>query len=700
MHRRSRRLLLASAIALFPAGQALGAPLADADAAPADESSIIVTGVANQTTSSATGLSLTLRQTPQSVSIIDRERIEDFALTNINDLLSQAVGINVERVETDRTYYNSRGFDITSFQLDGIGLPLIWGIQFGDLDTALFENVETIRGANALLTGVGNPSATINYVRKRPLDQFQAKGSVQLGSWDLWRAEGDVSVPITDTVAARVTYAHQERDSYLDYNRNNRDVMSGMVRWQVTPQLKATIGYSRQENNSDGVLWGALPLVYSDGTHIDHPRSASTSADWTYWNTVDTTAFAELAYAFDNGWSLKGVFTYKRFEEDAKLLYAYGAPDPETGLGVSGMAGVYPSDYKQYLGDFYASGPVSLFGRDHELSFGLSTAKRDGWEYEGFSSATIAYPAVGQWDDGLIPEPSFPATYLAARSTDRLTRAYGAAHINLADNLKAVVGASAMWLKSTGYSYNTDLYRKDSKLSPYAGLVADLTANISLYASYTDIYNPQTEVDVNNVRLDPAKGTSIEAGVKSEWLGGRLYATAAIFRGEQKNLAEFAGTFGEDGAGAANDSYYRGVDTTSKGFELEIAGHITDNWSLNGGYTWLDIEDADGNDTRTWLPTQTFKLSTTYAVPQLNDLKLGAQFRWQNAIRSAVDVGTYRQKGYAVLDLLAGIGVVDHVRASVNIRNVTNTRYLNSLMWGQAYYAPPRSVLATLSVDY
>lgn len=700
MHRRSRRLLLASAIALFPAGQALGAPLADADAALPDESSIIVTGVANQTTSSATGLSLTLRQTPQSVSIIDRERIEDFALTNINDLLSQAVGINVERVETDRTYYNSRGFDITSFQLDGIGLPLIWGIQFGDLDTALFENVETIRGANALLTGVGNPSATINYVRKRPLDQFQAKGSVQLGSWDLWRAEGDVSVPITDTVAARVTYAHQERDSYLDYNRNNRDVMSGMVRWQVTPQLKATIGYSRQENNSDGVLWGALPLVYSDGTHIDHPRSASTSADWTYWNTVDTTAFAELAYAFDNGWSLKGVFTYKRFEEDAKLLYAYGAPDPETGLGVSGMAGVYPSDYKQYLGDFYASGPVSLFGRDHELSFGLSTAKRDGWEYEGFSSATIAYPAVGQWDDGLIPEPSFPATYLAARSTDRLTRAYGAAHINLADNLKAVVGASAMWLKSTGYSYDTDLYRKDSKLSPYAGLVADLTANISLYASYTDIYNPQTEVDVNNVRLDPAKGTSIEAGVKSEWLGGRLYATAAIFRGKQKNLAEFAGTFGEDGAGSANDSYYRGVDTTSKGFELEIAGHITDNWSLNGGYTWLDIEDADGNDTRTWLPTQTFKLSTTYAVPQLNDLKLGAQFRWQNAIRSAVDVGTYRQKGYAVLDLLAGIGVVDHVRASVNVRNVTNTRYLNSLMWGQAYYAPPRSVLATLSVDY
>lgn len=700
MTRPLRTLLLAGVAALLPAGPALAAPLAEADAGAASDSTIIVTGAGNQATSAATGLALTLRETPQSVSIINRERITDFALTNINDLLDQAVGINVERVETDRTYFNSRGFDVTSFQLDGIGLPLIWGIQFGDLDTALFENVETIRGANALMTGVGNPSATINYVRKRPLDHFAANGSVQLGSYDLWRAEGDVSVPVTDTVAVRMTYAHQERDSHLDYNRNNRDVMGGMISWQATPQLKLTAGYSRQENNSDGVLWGALPLVDSEGARIAYPRSASTSADWTYWDTTDTTAFAELAYSFDNGWSAKGVFTYKRFEENAKLLYAYGLSDAETGLGVHGMVGIYPSDYKQYLGDFYASGPVSLFGREHSLAFGLSTAKRDGWEYEGSASDDILYPAVSQWGQGLIAEPDFPTPYLAARSTDKLTRAYGAAHLNLSDNLKAVVGASAMWLKSTGDSYGTDLYRKDSKVSPYAGLVLDLNSHVSLYASYTDIYNPQTEVNVNNVRLDPAKGTSIEAGVKSEWLDGKLYATAAIFRAKQKGLADFAGVFGADGAGQSGDSYYRGVDTTSKGFELEIAGHITDDWLLSGGYTWLDIEDQDGNDTRTWLPTQTLKLATNYVVPTLNDLKLGAQLRWQNGIHTDTDGFTVRQKAYAVVDLMAGIRVVDHVRASVNVRNVANTRYLNSLMWGQAYYAPPRTALATLSVEF
>jgi outer-membrane receptor for ferric coprogen and ferric-rhodotorulic acid len=85
---------------------------------------------------SATGLDLSLRETPQSVTVIDRQRIEDFALTNIADVLDQAVGVNVNRNETDRTDYTSRGFEVTNRQVDGIGVALQGGTQFGDLDTA------------------------------------------------------------------------------------------------------------------------------------------------------------------------------------------------------------------------------------------------------------------------------------------------------------------------------------------------------------------------------------------------------------------------------------------------------------------------------------------------------------------------------------------------------------------------------------
>jgi len=703
-----RHALLASAmLALAPASAFAASgpdPVVEDDEGAETKADIVVIGTAEKPSASATGLALTPKQTPQSVTIMDRERIDDFALTNVNDLLTQVVGINVERVETDRTYFNSRGFDITNFQVDGIGLPLIWGLQFGDLDTALFDRVEAIRGANAIMTGIGNPSATINYVRKRPTDGFQASASAEGGSWNRWRVEGDVSVPLSSNVAARLIYAHENRDSYLEHNHVTRNVYGAILSWKITPQLELTTGYSRQQNDARGVLWGALPLTYTDGTRVEYPVSASTSADWTYWNVTDQSAFAELSYAFAGGWSVKGVFTYKRFEEEAKLLYAYGYPDKATGLGVGGMSGIYPSTYNQYLGDFYASGPVKLFGREHQFAFGVSTARSDGREWENFSNDVIDFPAVQDWGHLQVAEPSYPGTYLAADYSDRLTRAYGAAHLNLADNLKAVVGASAMWLKSTGISYGTDQSRKNSAVSPYVGLIYDLTPHLSLYASYTDIFNPQVEVDVNHARLDPAQGSSIEGGIKSEWFGGRLYATASLFRARQKGLASFAGVF-PDGK-----SYYEGIDTTSKGFEIEVAGRITDSWTLNGGYTGLQIEDQAGSKARPYLPTRTFKLATTYRLPHLNDLKLGAQLRWQNAITypdsgvQAYGVVTgdviLKQDGYAVLDLMAGIRLLDRVRATVNVRNVTDTKYLASLMWGQAFYAPPRSASISLSVKY
>lgn len=680
---------------------------AHADTA-AEVDNIVVTGAVTDENASTTGLSLTLRETPQSLTVINRERIEDFALTNVNDLLTQTVGINVERVETDRTYYNARGFDITNFQVDGIGLPLRWGIQFGDLDTALFENVEAIRGANAIMTGVGNPSATINYVRKKPTRELQASASVMLGSWDQKRVEADVSGPLnaSGTLSARLIFAHEDRDSWLRYNHVNRNVYGAMVDWDITPQLKASVGYTRQENDSDGVLWGALPLLDNNGDRIAYPHSASTSADWTYWNVTDESAWAELAYAFGNGWNARGRFTYNHRDSNAELLYAFGYADAAAGTGIIGIAGQYRSPYDQYLGDFYASGPITLLGREHQLAFGLSTGRTDGREYGQNSADLISYPTVSQWafNRTALTEPSFPDQTLQEDVTDRLTRAYGALHANLSDKLKAVVGASAFWLKTTGTSYGADQYRKNSAISPYLGMVFDATSNISFYASYTDIFNPQDKVDSSNRRLDPAKGSSIEGGVKSEWFDKRLYASAAVFRAKQKNLAEQAGVFGAGDPGPVGDVYYAGVDTTSKGFEIELTGLITDRWSVSGGYTGLKIEDQDGNRARTYLPRQSLKLATTYNIPELRDLKLGAQLRWQSDI-STTDTGlgydvVIRQKDYAVLDLMASVKLLDRLKASVNVRNVTDTKYLSSLMWGQAYYAAPRSVMGTLRFEY
>ncbi|NJR77863.1 TonB-dependent siderophore receptor [Sphingomonas corticis] len=712
------------ATAAFPATAMAEAPVADTgletagDTTADPQNDLIVTGARasaadDKQSASPTGLSLSLRETPQSLTIVDRERIDSFALTNVNDLLTQTVGINVERTETDRTEFNSRGFDITNFQFDGIGLPMFFNIQTGDLDTVLFERVEAVRGANAIMTGVGNPSATINYLRKRPTREFRANASAFGGSFDLWRLEGDVSGPLTadGSLRIRAIGAHEERASYLDYNHVNRDVFAGLIAWDATPDLTVTAGYSLQDNRSDGVLWGALPLVYSDGSRIDYPRSASTSADWTYWNVRDQTAFAEVAYKLGGDWSLRGVATYRHWRERARILYAYYAngvgADPATGQGIVGLTGTYPSKYEQLLFDGYASGSVNVFGRDHQLAFGVATGRSDGEQFSASSlGGAIDYGDIRQLASFRAPLPAYAPLVQQADTYDRLTRAYGAAHLNLTDRVKGVVGATAIWLRSGGLSYGADQTRRNDKVSPYLGVLYDLTSSLTLYASYTDIFNPQREVDRTNVRLDPAKGTSIEGGIKGEWLDGRLYGSAAVFRAKQSGLAVVAGQFVEGEPGQIGTSYYTGQDTTSKGFEIEVAGRVANRWLLSGGFTHLSIEDEQGSDARTFIPRDTLKLAATYTVPEWRDFKLGAQFRYQSEIStpSSVVVGGTAvpivQDAFATLDLLAGIRLAEHVTATVNVRNVNDAKYLGTLKYGQAFYAAPRSVIATLRFDY
>jgi outer membrane receptor for ferric coprogen and ferric-rhodotorulic acid len=547
-------------------------------------------------------------------------------------------------------------------------------------------------------------------VRKRPTADFEASLTALIGSWDQKRLEGDISGPIDPdgTLQGRLIYAHEDRQSYLDYNRVNRNVYGGLLSWNIDSQLKATVGYTRQQNDANGVLWGALPLSYSNGTQIgDYPTSASTAANWTYWDTLDQTACAELAYAFQDGWSAKGIVTYRRWDEKAKLLYAFGYPDPETGLGVEGSSGIYPSHYRQYLVDLYASGPYGLFGRQHDLAFGFSAGRSDGEEYEGYSSDSSEYPDYRTWGQVAIPQPSYPDPILQAHTRDQLFRMYAATHLNFSDSLKGVLGFSAAKLESSGFSYGVDQSRLNSKASPYAGLLYDLTANITPYASYTGIFNPQSQVTRGNQKLPPAVGYSYEGGIKSEWFDKRLYAAIAGFRTRQNNLATFAGVFGPDATnGPAGGSYYTGVDTTSTGFEIEAAGRITDRWELNGGYSYFTLSDDTGADPRPYVPHRTLKLSSSFVVLPTYDLRLGGEVRWQNNtyyVDSGVTTpdgaaGVVRQPGYAVLDLLASMRLTDHLHAYLNAHNVTDRKYLASLLWGQAYYAAPRNV--TLSVIY
>ena len=246
-----------------------------------------------------TGLLLSPLETPQSVSTIGRAQMDDFGLDSANAVLALATGVNVEKIETDRTYYTARGFDILNFQVDGLGLPFTNGGAEGDLDTAMYERVDVLRGANGLLSSTGNPSATIDFVRKRPTEDLQGSAGVTVGSWDMRRVDADLAgrLNASGSVRGRFVAVGQDGDSYLDRYALNKQSFYGIVEADLGDSTRLSVGASYQKNESTGGMWGALPLFYSDGSATDYARSTSTSADWSYWTTKDKRAFVELQQA-------------------------------------------------------------------------------------------------------------------------------------------------------------------------------------------------------------------------------------------------------------------------------------------------------------------------------------------------------------------------------------------------------------------
>jgi len=694
---------LALAAALTAAG-AWASPAEEADAnQSAAMPTVIVKGEADSPDSyttrrsaSSARLDLSLRETPQSVSVVTRARIEDFRLDSVNDMLATTTGVTVERVETDRSYYTARGFDIINFQYDGVGIPFVFGNVYGDLDTALYERVDIVRGANGLMSATGNPSATVNFIRKRPSPNFQASASATVGSWDQRRVQGDISTALNEagTLNGRVVAAYQKGDSYLDRFSNDRKVFYAVLEAKLARDATLTGGFTSQDAKTRGGLWGALPLYYTDGSPTSFDDSTSTAADWARNKVENKRSFIEFAHRFDNGWRAQATVSRATTGSHGKLFYVYGTPDKATGLGLFAYPSRYDSDNKQTLFDASATGQFQLFGRTHDLSFGGSWSRSTLGDKSLYGRGIgDPLPPLATWN-GAFPEPLFDAAVDGSYYKDKRKSAFVAARWDLADNAKLLTGLTAAKADSSGLSYGVSKFRSASKTTPYLGLVYDLNAHLSAYASYTGIFNPQSETDASGNTLAPIEGHTTELGLKGEWFDRKLNTSAALFKTKQDNTAEQAGYVGVK-------AYYRGVDAESKGVELDLSGELARGLQATAGFTAMSLAGADGKAARTFIPRRLLRTSLTYQLPSLPQLKVGATANWQDDTwRDEADGVTIRQGSYAVVGLMARYDIDRNFSVAANINNATDRKYLTSLYWSQSYYAAPRNASVTLSWKY
>ncbi|KAF0804946.1 TonB-dependent siderophore receptor family protein 9 [Alcanivorax xiamenensis] len=658
-------------------------------------------------TVSATGLLLSPRETPQSVSIVTREQIEDQGLVSTREVLEQAPGVSMIRSDSNRYAFSSRGFSIRQFQFDGLLTPIsnFWNFGATDLDAAIYDRVEVIRGATGLMSGAGEPSALVNFVRKRPGREFAASGAVSTGSWDARRAELDLTMPLTEDgrVSSRVVAVRDDSESYMRVFDDDRRTLYGVISAELSPSTLLVAGVEYQDNHSNGMGAG-FPMFYSDGSRTDFPRSVVNTTDWSQFGTTSTTGFMDLTHALGNGWQLRGAFSYNDGDYDMEYLFRGGYPDPDTGEGMTGSFLNYRGDRQYYQMHLTATGPVEWFGRIHEVSLGWMRVKDD---YVMRAAYPVASPDVGSffdWRDSRVPRPVWGDYSNVDDSVIRQNGGYVVTRLSLADPLHAILGARiSQWEIDQVYFGTPTDYRVSDEITPYAGLIYDLNDVYSAYASYTQIFQPQNNRDPQGDLLDPIHGNSQELGLKAGWAGGRLTGAVSVFRTEQDNLAEEIP--GVSLPGQPDQPAYRATSgATVEGVDLELTGELTPHWHVSTSYTHFTAKDADGQTLNRTQPRSLFKLFTRYQPPVERRLTLGAGVDWQSGFSRYTSsrvpvVGRTKveQGSYALVNVMARYQITPELSATVRLNNAFDkTYYTNVGFYDQAWWGEPRNVTLSL----
>ncbi|WP_254926514.1 TonB-dependent siderophore receptor [Janthinobacterium sp. PC23-8] len=667
-------------------------------------------------TAVATHLPLSLRETPQSVTVITRQRMDDQQLNSVQGVLESTTGVSSYQSDSERTSFYSRGFLINNVQYDGIPTvvgDIVNGSGIGSLDTAFHDRVEVVRGGSGLLTGTGNPSAAINLVRKRPSREFSASASLGAGSWDTHRGMGDISTPLTEDgrIRARMVGTYQDGHSYIDGYKPKRKALYGILEADLTPDTTVSLGYDYQDITPKGSTWGGLPLWFSDGTQAQYARSKNYAQDWSHWNSTFKTAFAGIEHRFDNGWKLRAVANQYRTEYDAELLGLVGRPDRATGLG-SFPYGAFPvalaaeGRSRQNTFDVMASGPFKLLGRQHDLVVGATSSRRTASQ-DDIAPFFAGFAPVNVHDlSPAFPRPNFDTmASIPTRTRIKQGGVYGAARFSLAEPLKLIVGGRFSDYEIDDVVGGTSLhYKKSGEFTPYAGLIYDIDKTYSAYASYTGIFNPQTDYrDSKGNVLTPSNGKTKEIGLKGAYMDGRLNASVALFESKLGNAAQMvAGTTTPAGAQA-----YKGADgTKSRGIELDVQGELARGWNLYAGIAHFTAQDGMGVRLNSQIPRTTAQLSTTWQLPGAwSKLTLGGGVKWQSRFYQAPNTGTSslggEQASYALASLMGNYAITKKLTAAVNLNNVFDRKYaLQKGDFDTVSYGAPRNVMVTLNYRY
>ncbi len=678
---------------------------------------------------------LSIRETPQSVSVITQQQIQDQNLTDLGSALSQAPGITVIGPTLFSQFY-SRGFQVANFQLDG-GAPFDTNILSGvtdfdlyGLDMAEYDHIEILRGADGLFAGSGDPGGTINLVRKQPLDHDQLTFEADAGSWNDYRAVVDATGPLAfdGRVRARVVVSYQRQDYFYDVSSSNHYLLYATLEADLTSSTLLTVGGSYTRTHNPGAGYDGVPR-YSDGSDIGLPRSTCLCTPWSYWNFSTPEAFIKLDQKIYGDWSAKLNLSTLSQTSQQLIGGAQGPIEPVTGDDAYLSGNDYQYSNRSYMADFTVNGSFELFGHQHQVIVGGS------YQYMNDRDTTLStlfFPEplinIFSYNPATVPEPPVgPADfdYTLPSLNERQRGMYATLRYQVLDTLHLIGGfrysdySDEVVYAEPPYPNEYVSFQTPHVVTPYGGVVYDLTKSWSLYTDYTDIFRSQAD-DLQGpppgTPLEPIRGYETEGGIKGALLDGALNTSLAVYRILQKHAAVFDDNYDyQSNLDGSSCCWLPTSDLESEGVDAEITGQILPDWQISASYTYNEqrfLYDGNPQDVdqpiETKSPKHLFKVWSTYRLPGAwRRLSVGAGVNGQSATYASGSVFSgyddegnpippllpyhFTQGSWAVVSARLGYEINEHWSASVNLSNMADRLYYQTIgtsAIGNVYGAP------------
>jgi outer membrane receptor for ferric coprogen and ferric-rhodotorulic acid len=635
-----------------------------------------------------------IKETPQSISVLTRTRLDQQNLTTVEDALRNTTGMTVLQTDAGRSDIYSRGYRLDSIQLDGVTINLNNFFSLPDL--YMYDRVEVLRGPNALFTGSGNPSGSFNLVRKRALDIWQFQSSASYGSFQAKRGEFDITGPLTadKRLRGRLVGAFDDKELFYQPSFYKKPSIYGTLEYDLTENTTLSAGSTYTK--TDYLAFFGFP-AYPDGRQVPVARSAVYGADWNRWTSTSVDTFVDLEHRFYNGGRAK--VSFRNTDRDSDAIYATpsSAINQATGTGTLNRIRLTPSQNNKVVDAFFTT-PFELFGQTQNVTVGAD------WREFNYNLRNGSASAVTQNIFNPVPIPYADIVNTGNTGTiESQSGVYGQLRFKPLDWLTLIGGGRLSQWNTASQNFvlgtTSGVSEISDKLTANYGAVVDVTKQVSLYASYADIFTPQTAITVGGSVIAPRTGSQEEVGIKTSLLDGRLNAHLAVFKIKDVNraLTDPSNTNFSIAAGEAE----------SKGWETEVSGRVLSGWDLTAGYAYTETRYLTDSVTNTGQPFQTltpnhsYNLWSRYLIQDgpLQGLSIAGGARIVSSFYTRSGAITITQNGYQVLTAQLGYQFTPNIWATLTATNVLDQnyyQYVNTVTTGNRF-GEPRSVILKVS---